>query len=96
MLKYGSSNTADLSVMKIRYWDNSILLVNCGYPVAVKCPTGTSYDWLTMKKEGVHKFVYINLSMCILGQLDSDLLLNRVSQSDLEDTSVSTPDDLAK
>ncbi len=47
---------SDISPMKIRYWDNSVLVMNGEYHVAIKCPTGISFDWHTTENEG-EKFV---------------------------------------
>ncbi len=56
MLKYESPHISDISPMRIQNWDNSVIVLNGGYPVAVKCPTNISNDWLTTEIEG-EKFI---------------------------------------
>ncbi len=51
MLRFQSPNIVDISPMKIKHWDNSVLLVRSGYPVAVKCPSNNTLEWLTTEKE---------------------------------------------
>ncbi len=51
MLMLESCTFHDLSSIRIRYWDNSILLVNRGLPLAAKCPTDIKMDWLAIKLE---------------------------------------------
>ncbi len=58
MLRHESCVIPDLSVMRIRYWDNSILLINRGLQLAIKCPTYIKFDWLNSKVKG-EKFVLV-------------------------------------
>ncbi len=52
MLRHESCVISDLSMMRIRYWNNSILLINQGLPLAVKCPTDIKLDYLISEMEG--------------------------------------------
>ncbi len=42
--------------MKIKYWDNLVLMVESGYFVAIKCTSNNSFEWLTTETEG-EKFI---------------------------------------
>ncbi len=41
----------DPSVPMFRYWDNSVCMLRSGHPVAVKLPTGGSFEWFSSHKE---------------------------------------------
>ncbi len=44
--------------MRIKYWDNSILLINRGLSLAIKCSTDNQFDWLLSEVEG-EQFVLV-------------------------------------
>ncbi len=52
MLGFRNVPINDINPIIIKYWDNSVLLVNCGFHIAVKSPIDITYEWLSTKQDG--------------------------------------------
>ncbi len=57
MIRCKSNDIYDFGLLKLKYWDNSALLMNSGYPVGVMVGTLPETEWLTPPAEEEKTFV---------------------------------------